>query len=89
MTVVADAPSRLVSTGEAAAALGIDRSTLSRWANAGLVTPAWRTAGGHMRWDLEQLQDQAESAWRREHDNAPPPFSPELADAPKHPDEPG
>lgn len=49
---------RLVTTGAAARALGIDRSTLTRWAAAGLATPAIRTAGGHMRWDLEHLRGQ-------------------------------
>lgn len=57
-----------MSTGEAAKALGIARATLQRWANSGLVTPAWRTAGGHMRWDLEDLQRQAETAWQRDRD---------------------
>jgi excisionase family DNA binding protein len=55
-----------VTTGEAAKALGINPTTLQRWVHAGLVTPAWRTAGGHMRWDLEKLQEQAEDAWQRE-----------------------
>lgn len=49
---------RLVTTGAAARALGIDRSTLTRWAAAGVTKPAVRTAGGHMRWDLDQLRDQ-------------------------------
>jgi len=65
MTVVADA-TRLVTTGQAARELGIDPTTLQRWAHAGIVKPAWRTAGGHMRWDLEQLREQAESAWQRD-----------------------
>ena len=49
---------RLVTTGAAARALGIDRSTLTRWAAAGVTRPAVRTAGGHMRWDLDQLRAQ-------------------------------
>ena len=57
-----------MNTGEAAKALGIARATLQRWAQAGIVKPAWRTAGGHMRWDLDQLQEQAENAWQRERD---------------------
>lgn len=47
---------QLVTTGAAARALGIDRSTLNRWAEAGAVTPASRTIGGHMRWDLDRLR---------------------------------
>lgn len=50
--------SRLVATGEAARELGIDRTTLARWADAGLVTPASRTIGGHLRWDLDDLRRQ-------------------------------
>ena len=51
----------LVSTGAAARALGIDRSTLTRWAASGLVTPANKTAGGHMRWNLVRLQAQLDA----------------------------
>lgn len=55
--VVTD-PRRLVSSGAAARALGVDRATLWRWKKQGLVTPALETAGGHLRWDLEQLHRQ-------------------------------
>ena len=65
MTVVAE-PSTLVSTADAARAVGISRATLQRWANAGTVTPEWRTAGGHMRWDLDKLREQAWTAYERE-----------------------
>lgn len=50
--------SRLISTGEAARALGIAPTTLQRWAHAGLVQPAFRTAGGHFRWNIDQLRQQ-------------------------------
>lgn len=46
----------LVSTGVAAAAIGVDPTTLQRWAHSGLVEPALRTAGGHFRWDLDRLR---------------------------------
>lgn len=49
---------RLVGTGDAARALGIDRTTLARWAAAGAATPAGRTVGGHLRWDLDKLRQQ-------------------------------
>lgn len=58
---MADTSEPLVTTGEAARALGIAPTTLARWAGSGLVTPALRTRGGHYRWNLtalrEQLQD--------------------------------
>ncbi|MGD9527760.1 MAG: helix-turn-helix domain-containing protein [Pseudonocardia sp.] len=49
---------RLISTTQAAKALGISQSTLSRWTKAGYVRPAQRTIGGHMRWDLDDLRRQ-------------------------------
>ena len=57
---MSDSPTarRLVPTGAAARELGIDRSTLTRWAAAGLAVPAVRTAGGHMRWDIDDLREQ-------------------------------
>lgn len=51
---------RLVSTGEAARHLGVDRSTLGRWVAAGVVTPTRRTIGGQYRWDLDELDRQIE-----------------------------
>ena len=50
--------SKLLTTGAAARVLGVDPSTLSRWAQAGTVVPAGRTAGGHLRWDLDKLRAQ-------------------------------
>ncbi|KAA9155530.1 MerR family DNA-binding transcriptional regulator [Amycolatopsis acidicola] len=55
---------RLVGTGEAAKALSVDRSTLDRWAREGLVTPAGKTAGGHNRWDVEDLKRQVRELHR-------------------------
>ena len=60
---------RLVTTAEAARAVDIDRSTLSRWATAGVVTPARRTVGGHMRWDVEQLERQLAELQAKDHVN--------------------
>jgi DNA-binding transcriptional MerR regulator len=51
---------RYVTTGVAARELGISTATLTRWAAAGIVTPAQRTAGGHYRWNLTALQTQVE-----------------------------
>jgi DNA-binding transcriptional MerR regulator len=49
---------RLLRTAEAARELGIDASTLRRWARAGTVSPAERTLGGQDRWDLADLRRQ-------------------------------
>jgi 8-oxo-dGTP pyrophosphatase MutT (NUDIX family) len=46
------------STGEAATDIGMSRTTLQRWANAGLVREAWwRTPRGQLRWDLDKLRE--------------------------------
>ena len=66
MTVVIDRPARLVTTGEAARALGVDASTLWRWVQAGIVTPTRRTAGGHYRWDVAELEEQLDEHGRPE-----------------------
>lgn len=47
-----------VSTGTAARALDVTRSTLLRWMKAGKVTPASTTAGRHQRWDIDDLRRQ-------------------------------
>lgn len=54
----ADRPDRLVTTAKAAAGLGVDPATLWRWQQAGRVTPAWITPGGHARWDMAALRRQ-------------------------------
>lgn len=57
---------RLISTAQAARALGIDRSTLARWTQQGIVKPAWTTPGGQHRWDLEDLRRQLREARQRD-----------------------
>jgi DNA-binding transcriptional MerR regulator len=49
---------RFITTGVAAHEVGVSTATLTRWAAAGLITPAERTAGGHYRWDLPVLREQ-------------------------------
>lgn len=56
--IVLTVTEQLVTTGEAARALGIGRATLARWWSEGLVTPALVTVGGHARWDVEDLKRQ-------------------------------
>ena len=53
---------RLVATGEAARALSVSVQTLQRWVRDGIVTPTATTAGGHHRWDIEDLREQVRIA---------------------------
>jgi hypothetical protein len=53
----------LLTTTQAARALGVSPRSLSRWAKEGRITPAMNTAGGDQRsgrylWDLEDLRAQ-------------------------------
>lgn len=59
-------PPRLVSTGEAARAVGVHVRTLQEWAQKGIVTPANYTAGGHARWDVEDLLKQLREQRQRD-----------------------
>jgi len=47
---------RLLSTGEAARALGLSSRSLARWAREGKVTPALTTPGGQYRFRLDDLR---------------------------------
>lgn len=71
---------RHVTTGKAAEALGVSLTTLQRWAHQGLVTPALRTAGGHFRWDLDNLRGQLRAMDpAAQHDSAKPEPQPVVA----------
>lgn len=59
---------RLVRTADAARELSIDPSTLARWARAGIVKPATRTAGGQARWDLTDLKRQVDAYLDQQND---------------------
>lgn len=54
----------LVAAGVAAKQLGVSRATLARWWANGEVKPALITAGGHARWDVEDLKRQL-IEWRK------------------------
>ncbi len=61
---------RLLTTGEAARALGIAPRSLARWARDGRVKPVMVTAGGDQRpgrylWDLDDLREQLLQLRRR------------------------
>lgn len=61
MDSVSEQTDELVGTGEAAQKLGVSRTTLARWAATGSITPAARTLGGHLRWNLDELRQQLAS----------------------------
>lgn len=49
---------RLLTTGEAAAAMHVHPRTFRRWVADGWVTPTDTTAGGHYRWDIADVRRQ-------------------------------
>lgn len=49
---------RLLTTGQAARELGVSASTLLRWVRDGQVKPDLTTAGGHHRFDVENVRRQ-------------------------------
>jgi DNA-binding transcriptional MerR regulator len=61
-------PPKLISTGEAAKALGVARETLFRWWQQGLVTPELVTPGGQARWDMADLRRQLVELRKRDKD---------------------
>lgn len=80
--IVTDVPDdrSLVTTSDAARRVGVARSTLWRWVTLGWIEPHHRTAGGHLRWDVERLARQI--AQFREQPPGEP--VPEPATAPEH-----
>ena len=83
--------SRYITTGDAARELGISSATLTRWAAAGTVTPAERTAGGHFRWDMASLRPSCAAQPRQQrrhrggHRPGRPRREPRTADRPGRP----
>ena len=55
-------PSDLVTTPDAARALGISPRTLQRYVRNGLVTPEITLPSGQYRWDVTKLRAQIETA---------------------------
>jgi excisionase family DNA binding protein len=49
---------RLLSTGQAAKAIGVSARSLSRWVTEGLIEPTLVTPGGQFRFDLDELKAQ-------------------------------
>lgn len=48
----------LLTTAQAAKAVGVSRMTLARYADKGYVTPARVLPSGHRRWRLADLEQQ-------------------------------
>jgi predicted site-specific integrase-resolvase len=48
----------LVTTAQAAKILGINRTTLGRYAKQGLLKPALVLPTGHLRWNLDDVRRQ-------------------------------
>ncbi|NYZ11188.1 excisionase family DNA-binding protein [Azospirillum sp. RWY-5-1] len=69
-----------LTIAEFAAALGVSTRSVERWVSQGLVSPAWRTPGGHARFGRDQIEElKAKGKGRK-----PPPPEPEpLSDAEK------
>jgi DNA-binding transcriptional MerR regulator len=55
---VPDRAERLLSTGEAARALGISRRTLAHYAKTGQLQPSLVLPSGYYKWDLEDIRRQ-------------------------------
>ena len=49
---------RLLSTGQAAKAIGVSPRSLSHWVTRGLIKPTLVTPGGQYRFDLDELKAQ-------------------------------
>jgi DNA-binding transcriptional MerR regulator len=49
---------RLLSTGQAAKAIGVAPRSLSHWVTRGLIKPTLVTPGGQYRFDLDELKAQ-------------------------------
>ena len=58
MIGVTDRATRLVSTGEAARAIGISRRTLSHYAQTKQLSPALVLPSGRYKWDVADLRRQ-------------------------------
>lgn len=58
-------PSDLVSTPEAARALGVSARTLQRYVRAGLVTPEITLPSGQYRWSVSKLRAQIDAIGSR------------------------
>jgi predicted site-specific integrase-resolvase len=51
-------PGELLTTAQAAKFLGINRTTLGRYARDGILKPTVVLPSGHLRWNLDDLRRQ-------------------------------
>lgn len=51
-----DMTGRLVSAADIAREIGVSRQTVTRWVREGIICPVTRTAGGHNRFDIDQVK---------------------------------
>jgi DNA-binding transcriptional MerR regulator len=59
------AEDRLLTTSEAAKAMGLSRATLASYARRGLLTPRMVLPTGHYRWSLPDIERQLRELRKR------------------------
>lgn len=60
--------SKYLTSGQLAKEIGLSQSTITAYATAGKLTPAFVTPGGQYRWDLDDTQRQLAELARRQRD---------------------
>jgi DNA-binding transcriptional MerR regulator len=63
------AEDRLLTTSEAAKAMGLSRATLASYARRGLLTPRMILPTGHYRWSLPDIERQLRELRERQADD--------------------
>jgi excisionase family DNA binding protein len=58
-----------MTTGEIAAELGVTATTVREWHRLGYIEPALKTAGGHLRWRLDDVRRQLTEREQSERDS--------------------
>ena len=58
----------LVSSGQAAKALGVSLRSLQQWVREGKIVPDYVTPGGHARWDVDRVRHELRDNIARRHD---------------------
>ncbi len=56
---------KTLTTGELAKELGVSRGAVLRWATEKIITPRFITAGGHYRWDVDDVHAELRT-WREQ-----------------------